>query len=299
MWFMRFLYILKKSKVKKWSGLLISLAVLLHVLLIYFMTPDIIQLFEIRLLDARIQSIDYVPPSDTIKLIMLDRESRSEFGMDSDMRFALSKILDDLCEKKAKVIGLDLFFSPTENPEEDGSRIALAKAMDRCGNVVVGYRWDIEFGKARLAKAEYLGRHELFDAARSKNSKGFYPENLPSTIQRPDNFLINKAKAAGYYTVLKDPDGIVRKIASNMKVDNIHYFPFSLAITRVFLEKDEYTIESNDDQKLSLAGDVAYELNMTPDSSGYLWLRYFGPRGSFETINFNDAYTSGISQSLV
>lgn len=273
------------------------MATLLIVLISYFVTPDILQLGEMKILDARFRLRGFLPPPDTIKLITLDRTSRNKYGLDNEMRQSLVKIIQDLCEKDVAAIGLDLYFTLSEEPVWDTSSELLANAIQACGNVALGYRWGIDFSNSRLAKAEAIGRRDLLQVTTDPNSKAFTYEKLPSVVETADPLLMCKAEATGYYTVITDPDNIVRKFPATLNYQNQYYYPFSLAIVRAYLKWGEYNVNEKEG-KLTLNGPSIEGVNIMPDPSGYLWLNYYGSRGSFINLRFDEAVAAGVPESF-
>lgn len=291
------MYLLKKTTFKSKRSFYFALSILLIVLASYFLTPDVLQLIELRMLDTRIKLRGFSPPPDTVKLITLDRTSRNRYGLDHEMRMELANVLEDLCQKGAAAIGLDLYFAITEGVKSDRSSRRLAEALDHCGNIALGYRWNIDLSESRLAKAESIGRRELLRVTTDPNSNAFRYENLPSSVEAADHQLMKRAQATGYYTVINDPDNVVRKIPATLNYENTYYYPFSLAIVRAYLDTGAYGV-AEAEGKLILDGPSIEGVNIMPDPSGYLWLNYFGPRGSFVSLRFDDVVREGVPESF-
>ena len=280
-----------------WTGLLIALSLLLIVLFLYFIAPDLFQLVEVQMLDWRMRLRDFKTPPEQVKLITIDRASFEHYGLDETMRSSLADILDDICGKGAMAIGLDLFFVSSDQPVIDPSRQKLVKAMQKCGNVVIGYRWKLDYTKTRLAKGEAIGRRQLLEATRAQDEKGFIPENLPAIVEIPDPLVIHFAKAVGYFTIVTDPDKKVRRLPSTMTFNDVRYYPFSLALVRTYLKQGEYGV-TKEGRLTKLIGPHIEGVNLMPDPSGYLWLSYYGPRGIFPSIRFEDAVKNKVPENF-
>jgi len=277
-------------------GLLIAMTALLVTLVLYFVAPDPFELAELRLLDFRTRLRGPKPPGDLVKLILIDAEAREKFGLNERMRFALAGILSDICRQKVRAIGLDFFFVPIPEPEEDQSRSVLAEAVAACENVAMGYAWGVDLSENRPAKAEALGRRRLLDATRNAEEEGFTPDRIPGDAVAPDPFLTKNAAAVGFFSVVADPFNQARKIPGALEYNGSHLFPFSLAIVRASLQED-YTLKKHSDGMSSFTP-TSGTVKLRPDPSGYLWLNHYGTASAFETLHFSDVAKNGLPEGF-
>ena len=274
-------------------SLLIALAALLAVLGVYFISPDIVDLMEMRLLDWRMRLRGPKKPGSLVKIITIDSGSLRIYGMNYKMRFALAGVIDELCEEGAAAIGLDIFFVPTGEKNFDLSLMRLNESIKKCGKVALGYDWNKEIILGRLAHAEAVGRRRLLDAARNPDEEGFTPEHIPNEMMASDPRLMQSAAAVGYFTVVNDTVNMARKIPATLMRDGHFYYPFSLAVVRTALGAKDFKIDYHEDDQ-TMSGPAIEDLKVHPDPGGYLWFNHYGTGGAFETLNFDDVVENGI-----
>lgn len=274
----------------------VALTLLAASVTVYFAAPDTIELLELRLLDMRLLLRGPLPPSVPVKLVLIDDDSRFRYGMDERMREALAGLVDDLCVQGALAVGLDLYFVPDGDDENDESRRSLGRSLRDCPRVVMGFNWRLDMSGARLARAEGVGRRRLLDATRDPERQAFVPDRFPAEAVVPDMALVRRAAAVGYFSVLTDPDGRPRRIPASIPGDDAFFFPFSLAVVKVALGATRLDIESEDGS--SFFGPFIGDIPLHPDASGYLWLWPYGPSPLFETVYFNDAVSGGLPEGF-
>jgi len=274
-------------------SLLIAFTALLVVLTLYFVSPDVIELMEMGLMDWRTRLRGPKDPGSLVKIITIDTRSLRVYGLNQKMRNALADVVKELCDEGATAIGLDIFFVPTGEEGFDLSRMRLNEAIKQCGKVALGYNWSKEIVLGRLAEAEMIGRRRLLDATRNADEEGFTPECIPNDVTSSDPHLMQGAATVGYFTVISDPMNIARKIPATLFREGHYYFPFSLAIVRAALGASDYRVDYEEDEK-TLTGPSIDDLKLYPDPGGYLWFNHYGTGRAFETLNFDDVVVGGI-----
>ncbi len=274
-------------------SLFIAFAALLMVLVLFFISPDVIELMEMGLMDWRTRLRGPKDPGSLVKIITIDTRSLRVYGLNQKMRYALADVIKELCDEGATAIGLDIYFVPTGEDSFDLSQLRLTEAIQQCGKVALGYNWSKEIVMGRLAEAETIGRRRLLDATRNPEEEGFTPEQIPNDVASSDPRLMQSAAAVGYFTVISDPMNIARKIPATLIREGHHYFPFSLAIVRVALGASDYQLDFGEDEN-TLSGPSINDLKLYPDPGGYLWFNHYGTGRAFETLNFDDVVIGGI-----
>ncbi|MBZ0273043.1 CHASE2 domain-containing protein [bacterium] len=277
------------------QGLLLAAGVLLFTLVIYFAAPDILELAELRLLDWRTLLRGPKSADDTVKLILIDSESRVRYGMNEHMRFGLAAVLDDLCEKGAAVIGLDLFFVPGDGNGADRSRRALAQAVEECGNVVIGFNWEFRVPHGRLALPEAMGRRALLDVTNPRDDDDFPLARIPENAVAPDRRITRHAAATGFFTTISDPVHMARKIPAALIHDNRLHYPFGLSIARVYMRDGREAPHVP-----GLLSEIALRRGLTlrTDKAGYLWFNHYGTQDAFAHMSFESAVSNSVPASF-
>jgi len=275
-------------------GLVLSLTILFLMLILYFMTPDILDMFEMQLLDWRVRLRGPTDPGNLVKLILVDTSSRKQFGMRSEFRAELANVINNLKADGARVIGLDLYFlAENGNGGNNNSDEKLAEAVKNAGNLVIGYNWDFTLPDSRLATAEAIGRRKLLMATRNVDEPGFTPESVPQEARIASQTITQYAAAGGVFPVIVDPDLYARKVPAALSYKNHLYYPFSLAIVRTYLNQESYGIRPNH-KKDKLVGPQFGEIQLLPDYLGYLWFNFYGGTDAFETLRFDDVAKNGV-----
>ena len=274
-------------------GFILALTILFFVLIIYFITPDIFELYEMQILDWQMRLKGPTNPGNLVKLILVDTSSRKQYGMRGEFRQELATVINNLKAGNARVVGLDLYFLADMKNGSNTSDAQLAAAVKEAGNVVIGYNWDYNLPENRLATAEAIGRRQLLLATRNVDEPGFTPEQIPQEARIASHNITRHAASVGYFSVIVDPYLYARKVPATLSYKNRLYYPFSLAIVRTFLNQDGYGIHLNQ-EKDSLTGPQLGNIKLQPDHLGYLWFNYYGSTEAFETLRFDDVVKNGI-----
>ncbi len=274
-------------------GLLLSLTILFLMMVLYFATPDIFEMFEMQLLDWRVRLRGPTDPGNLVKLILVDTSSRKQYGMRGEFRSELAKIITNLKADGARVIGLDLYFLAETGNGGNNTDESLAEAVKNAGNLVIGYNWDFSLPDNRLAIAEAIGRRQLLMAASNVDEPGFTPEQVPQEARIASQTITQHAAAVGFFTVIVDPNFYARKLPAALSYKNNLYFPFSLAIVRTYLNQEGYGVRQNHTQD-KLIGPQFGEIQLHPDHLGYLWFNFYGSTDAFETLRFDDVAKNGV-----
>lgn len=267
-------------------GFFLATTMLLIVMILYFAAPDVLELAELHLLDLRMKIRGPQTPETPVKLIFVDTSSRIKYGTDNEFRDHLATIIDGLCANGVRAIGLDLFFIGDSTIRQDDSRRRLAESMRKCGNVVTGFKWQFNKQTTRLAEAEAIGRRRLLDATRGADEPGFTPDLIPKEALISDPAITRKSAAVGYFTVITDPFQQARKIPAALSYEQATYYPFSMALVRVYLQQ-----KMKDDSEKS----ILESIHLAPDAFGYLWFNHYGTGDAFESIRFDDVVQNGVS----
>jgi len=275
-------------------GLALSLTILFFMLILYFATPDILEMFEMQLLDWRVRLRGPADPGNLVKLILVDTSSRKQFGMRGEFRLELANVINNLKADGARVIGLDLYFlAETGNGIGSQADEKLAEAVRNAGNLVIGYNWDFALPDNRLATTEAIGRRQLLMATRNVDEPGFTPERVPQEARIASQTITQHTAAVGFFTVIVDPNFYARKLPAALSYKNNLYYPFSLAIVRTYLNQEGYGVRPNN-EKNKLIGPQFGEIQLHPDHLGYLWFNFYGSTDAFETLRFDDVVKNGV-----
>jgi adenylate cyclase len=311
----------------------ITLGLILLVCIVFLIGPSFFELLELKTMDLRFISRGVREPGGTVVLAVIDEKSLDTEGKWPWPRAKIAKLIDYLSEDGAKVIGFDIgFWEPDENSNlafiqqleskigglqikdksltlflEESRLLAdndliLANAIKRSKAKVVlgyffhmspedlGYRMDEKTRYERISqirKSKYPVQFFSRESAIEPFFEAYVPEsNLP--------ILNEAADSSGYFTIMPDPDGVVRwstlmikcrdEIFAPLSIMSIwHYLDMPPLITRVA----PYGIE----------GVQLGDINIPTNETGQMMINYLGPPQTFThypiTDIINNKYPAG------
>lgn len=160
---------------------------------------------------------------DRIVMVNIDEASLREAGHWPWPRRYHAYLLNQLHQDGAKVIAMDIVFDLPSNEEDDA---IFAKSIEEAGNVVLGNTLDLQL--------EYLL------SGRRLEIRG---------INNPLPQLVDAARGIGYYNIMQDRDGAIRRL--NILETEEDLLPLSLRAIEVYYDepltfaKEEILIDFN------------------------------------------------------
>lgn len=245
----------------------------------------------------------YQQPSPDIVIVDIDEKSLKELGQWPWPRNKVAKILYNLKNAGAGIIGLDIVFSEPDNsspkkilkelnidyPNAPDYDQIVAKAVSKTPTIL-GYMFDFE------------------------NSNGFSAPEIPAIFIEKDrpkkqNFIIqakgvipnipiiqNSAYSSGFFNTIPDSDGIVRTAPLIIKYKDFIYPSLSLEIVRAIIGANRVYINYSVSGVSSIkVGD----LTIPTDRFGRLLINFKGPAKSYTYISASDIYNNKFDHNLV
>ncbi|HIE43557.1 MAG TPA: adenylate/guanylate cyclase domain-containing protein, partial [Candidatus Omnitrophica bacterium] len=309
----------------------VGFSTILLVIVLYFLSIDLIEQLELKTLDLRFKYSQRLVPSNRIVLVTIDNKSEDRIGRWPWGRDKHAKVIDNLSSWGAKVIGMDVIFpQPEENPvfkifldrnfketipentvkrlkeEFDTDRI-LASSIERAGNVVLGYYFYTDPTEGEKA-TEHLTEEQKERVRKFIFSKAKIVSI--SQTKEGEKFLLRKGygvetsieeisracKDYGFLNIFPDADGITRNAALAIQYSyrggEDWYGSFPMQILKNYLG------ESNIILRVSEYGisPIAIGKKLIPnDTSGAILINYSIRSDSFPTYSFIDVMEGNVN----
>jgi len=306
---------------------LISLALYLPLYLVPHPSPLLRFLSDIELktLDTRFLLRGERAPGQAVTIVAIDEKSQNVLGRWPFPRSYLAQAVDFLRQAGARVIAFDIVFpQPDENSalqalrqvkkdyattrqgaaprfesrlnaleaEADNDR-KFAEALSHFNNVILGYFFlpeseaqsqDRERVKEFLNYLSFQAYPQVIHPEYGKLFEG--PEFTALSPDLPQLALY--AKNFGYFNVIPDPDGTVRREPVIARFQGNYYPSLDVAAALAYtnLPLDQVSVFFN--PKYGLERVDFGRLPLPTDPAGYVQIDYSGPAGTFPTYSLAD-----------
>lgn len=314
------------------SPLKIAVLVVWIALVLYFLKVPFFQFMELKALDLRFISRGAEAPGGETVIATIDEKSLSELGRWPWKRTVIAQLVDRLGEYGAKAVGFDIVFAePDENAGiEEISRIsaeletlgvqdgridellegrkkeadtdsALAEAIERAGNVTLGYFFytsreeashlseeDIERGAENIAGSQY-------QAVRLVGAPNFAYINRAYAAAANIVQFADVAENAGYFNAFPDVDGTNRW--SPLAISFGEYLYPSLALATLVVYYD-WPLLATTISELGVEGVMLDETLIPTDEGGRMLVNYRGPVGTFPYYSITDIIHGRLDPAL-
>lgn len=246
-----------------------------------------LQQLDYRLKDARFRVRGPITPSKDVVVVAIDHKSIKEIGRWPWPREVTARLLDNTAQYGAKVVALDIVFSEPQDERHDN---ALAAAVARSGNVVMGYFFRDEeqpIDPVALLQLE-TARVKLVRVADGVST-------LPLTDYRSvDANLSVVGKNAldfGFFNARPDGDGLYRRSPLLLLYNGDVYPSLAMKALRHYLGSEIML----DVQTWGVDAVQIGPLRVPSREDGTMALNYYGPAGSFRTISAVDLIKKRLS----
>jgi len=306
----------------------ITLGLILLLCIAFLMGPSFLEFLELKTLDLRFISRGEREPGGTVVLAVIDEKSLDTEGKWPWPRAKLAKLIDHLSEDGAKVIGIDVgFWEPDENSnlsfiQELESKIGglqiqhksltrfleesrlladndliLANAIKRSkAKVVLGYFFHMSPGdlgyrmdeKTRTEKISQIGksRYPVQFFRRESDIQPFFEAHVPES-NLP--ILNEAADSSGYFTIMPDPDGVVRWIPLVIKCGDEIFAPLSIMAVWHYLDMPPLIAKV---APYGIEGIQLGDINIPTNETGQMMINYLGPPQTFTHYPITDILTN-------
>lgn len=246
----------------------------------YRQAPSALQQLDYRLKDARFRVRGPVKPSQDVVVVAVDHKSIKEVGRWPWSREVTARLIENLASYGAKVTALDIVFSEPQNSQSDA---ALAAAISRSGNVVMGY-----FFRDEEQAIDPVAQLQLETAKVKLVRVAEGVESIPlSEYRSVDVNLARLGKGArdfGFFNARPDGDGLYRRSLLLLLYNGDIYPSLAMKALRQYLDS-EIMLEVK-----SWGVDAVQigSLRVPAREDGTMALNFYGPAGAFRTVSAVD-----------
>ena len=307
------------------SPIFITLGSILLTTILFLTGLPILDLIELKTYDLRFLSRDHRVPSQTVVMAVIDEKSLDTEGRWPWPRSKIAGLVNFLSQDGAKVIGFDIgFLEPDENSQlkfinqlarkldalditdkelieyvnksktNADNDLALANAIkNSAASVVLGYffhmRDDNLYQRMEKSKINRLLEqinpsqypfiiYEDQKLAISPFITAYAPETNLDT-------LAETAESSGYFNMIADQDGAVRRMPLIIKCGKDLYPPLSVLCAWQYLNRPQLMV------KVAIYGVEGIQMGtdlIPTDENGQMLVNYLGPPGAFPYFSISD-----------
>ncbi len=290
--------------------------------LLFMANFEILAVISHKMFDFNFQARGAIAGKRDVVIIAIDQKSQDVFGRWPWTRTVIAGVVDRIARGKPKAVGLDIVFSyPEERPdfilaqqllaeappsgplratleealENANADQRLAGAIKSAGNVVPGYFFFTDPGEVRDLKmnldADYrIIKHSRFGAIKYPasgkrdftliNAAGVKPNIKPITDSAP---------VTGYFNMVPDADGTLRKIINVIEFNGKYFPSLSLQVLGLYYGGTPKIIFSD-------GGVEGFEVGkefISSDEMGGSYVNYYGGEGEFPAVSIADLMGHG------
>ncbi len=258
--------------------------------ILYLKKVDFFDAIELKLRDIRFRTRSFDDVDNRISIVAIDEKSINELGRWPWDRKIIAKLIDNINSYGAKTLALDIVFSETSSRDSDRK---LAESIGKKNNVVLGY-----FFRDGAEEAGNKNKY-LLESKRIKIIK--IPADMKEIpLQSYNDVEINipeiekSSNQAGFFNIIPDNDGILRKLNALVFYDGFIYPSLFLASLKHFLEQEivlEFEIYG---VKRILLGNI----NIPCDEFGRLTVNYYSNTDKFKVYSAVDVIKEKLSSGI-
>ncbi len=280
--------------------LILSLTLLMEIL--YIKNPTFIQNINNTLVDAAFLWRGKRVVDRRIAIVDIDEKSLRALGQWPWSRNKVARVLQNLSDAGAAIIGLDMVFAEKDNSSPvtiareahisaknlpDYDKI-LADTLSHTP-VIAGFTFDFEKALPNpppSVNAIYIER--------GKGKRETLPQAKGVVTNIP--LLQQSAYSSGSFNNIPDSDGIVRRVPMLIGYDHAIYPSLTFEMIRTMLGIRKVTLfyDTNGMTEIALG-----ERHIPVDSEGKLFVNYRGGRGSYPYLSAVDIYNNRFDKSQV
>ena len=311
------------------NPVVISVLIILIGLLAYWIGIPFLDLMELKTIDLRFASRGKIQPSGDVVLAVIDEKSIDREGKWIWPRSKMVELVNRLSDAGARVIAFDIgFLEPDDRrtlhmideirrksrmfghrqkdfeqfldqlKARSDSDVMLARAIAASrAKVVLGYFFHMEpTGAGSPADDEKRIRGSGYQLVRYSSEIAERFPFIEAAAPEPNIPEISEATAhAGFFNMIPDTDGVVRRIPAVIKFRDALYAPLSLKTVGAYLQKP-LGLHVTDQGVASVR---IGELRIPTDELGRVFIHYHGGVKTFPHISITDIIRGGISPDRV
>ncbi len=285
----------------------------------YVVGTPFMDLMELKAIDALFVLRGPRPmASGSVAVVAVNEKSLTEEGRWPWPREKVARLILEVHRLGARAVGLDMgFFEPDNRfnlkavravvqAARQGKKISLrevalkyhpdvvlARALAQLrGQAVLGYYFHMS-----PVRLKHLDREQIkarrralapfsYPAVRYKSEAALdFPLLRAYAPENNQPVLLQAVRAAGYFNVLPDPDGVVRRIPLVLQCGDKLFPPLSLATLARFLDRPLPVVTVHD---YGLEGIRLGDIPIPTDEKGRMWINFRGAGGAVKVLEASD-----------
>lgn len=284
-------------------NLILAFFISIITITLYIYAPSLLQSLDDRLRDSMFTLRGEIKPqSDSVVIIDIDEKSLQKLGQWPWPRDILSKILENLADKKVAIIGLDIVFAEEDrssphnifkkynikrdNVEDFDYNFAQTVASTP---TILGYQFEFTSSDYINKKSPFI--QTTFIEKNKQIGKSYLLEAKGTILNIP--VIQNISYSSGFFNNIPDESGIIRSVPLIISY-NDQIFPslaletlrIALGVNKIFINYDENGVNNIQLNNLTIP----------TDRYGRLLINFRGKEKTFKYISAVDIYNNNFKQ---
>ncbi len=314
------------------SPLKITILVIILSLTLYMMKFPFFHFMELKALDLRFIARGERSPGVETVIAAIDEKSVTEIGRWPWTRTTIAQLIETLNEYGARSIGFDVVFAePDDNAslkelnalsekiddmglkepglskyideqkEQADTDLILARAIEKAGNVTMGYFFYTSEQEARHLTEEDIKRSEeyisesKYGIVRMRGKVDEYPMIKAYAAAPNIKILTDAAEISGFFNAFPDIDGTNRWFPLAIQLGENYYPPLSLALLQQYLDWPMVSLKM---AEYGVEGIKIGDIEIPTDESGRILVNFLGPIDTFPIYSIADILNNRLDPSL-
>ena len=312
------------------APLALGLAFSLFMATAYVVGTPFMDLMELKAIDALFVLRGPRPmASGSVAVVAVNEKSLTEEGRWPWPREKVAQLILKVHKLGARAVGLDMgFFEPDNRfnlqavqavlqAARRGEKLSLrdvalkyhpdvilARALASLqGQAVLGYYFHMSPARlTHLSRDQIKARRRAlapfsYPAVRYKGEAALdFPLLRAYAPENNQPVLLQAVRAAGYFNVLPDPDGVVRRIPLVLQCGDKLFPPLSLATLARFLDRPLPVVTVHD---YGLEGIRLGDIAIPTDERGRMWINFRGPGGAVQVLEASDVLRDRVQPGML
>lgn len=289
------------QKTKKYFFILTTFLLTLFFITIYLKNPLILQAINNKIRDDFMLFRGKINTTQQVVIIDIDEKSLKALGQWPWNRDVMAKILKNLTNAGAGIIGLDMFFpeNDTKSPAFFAKKYHLNLKLPDTDKIfanaiattptILGFLFDFD---KNITLNELPNIPAIFIEKNLKYDFLLKPKGYISNITT----LQNNAYSGGFVNIIPDNDGVVRYVPLLIKYNDEIYPSLSFEMIRLALGINKVFINYNEAGVFNI---TIGKLVIPTDRFGRIFVNYRGDKKTFRYISASDIYKNNFNPDLV
>lgn len=277
--------------------LLVGFTIALLTSIAYMVMPAKFQALDNQFRDQMFLVRGTIEPSKDVVIIDIDEKSLKQLGQWPWKRKDFAKVLHNLSDAGAGIIGLDIVFAEYDNSNPtkvlaelgydtkgiEDYDLMLAKAIATTPTIL-GYVFVMEDDGIKTEGAPNI---PAIFIERNKPDKNYIFEAYRAILNVP--LSQENAYSSGFFNTFPDDDsGIIRSVPLVMKYEDVVYPSLSMEMVRIMTESSKVYV--NYGENIGVESIESGVINIPTDGFGRMLVNYRGPAFTYPYISAADIY---------